>query len=447
MANRISIENDYPGIEVSNGLWERGRARIPAGTQTLAKGPQGHVNGVAPKYLARGKDGHVWDVDGNEFIDMTMGVGPLGLGYAYPRVDDAVRRQLESGMTFSLMHPLEVEVAELMGEIIPNAESVRFGKTGAEATSAAIRVARAFTGRDKVMCCGYHGWHDWYIGVTDRHAGVPGAIRDMVWTFQYNDMKTVREVLDTNTAAVILEPVTFDPPKADFLRELRRACDEVGALLIFDEMWTGFRVALGGSQERFDVRADLATFSKAVANGMPLSVLTGRRDVMEYFDEEVFFFSTFGGEALSLAAAVATMAEYRERNVIQALHDKGAALLQGYNSLVERKGLGFTRCKGYEPRTVVVFDAVDGATPLELKSLMQQEMIRMGVLWGGFHNVCYTHTDADIEHTLAAYGKALDIVARAVDDKNVAGALKGPSLQPVFRRIGNFHTKPQQKGA
>src|SRR5262249_48352539 len=265
------------------------------------KGPGQFVRGVAPKYLQRGLGSRVWDVDGNEYLDWSMAVGPLSLGYAYPAVDDAIRRQLQDGITFSLMHPLEVDVAQLVGALVPGADSVRFSKTGADVTSAAVRLARAFTGREKVLCCGYHGWHDWYVAVTDRDRGIPAAVAARTYTIPYNDLPAAREALDGDTACVILEPVTFEPPKPGYLAGLREACEEAGALLVFDEMWTGFRLALGGAQEHFGVRADLACFSKAVANGMPLSLLTGRADVMSLLERDVFFFTTFGGEALSLA--------------------------------------------------------------------------------------------------------------------------------------------------
>ena len=297
----------YPAIAESQRLLERAAGLIPALTQTLAKGPTQHVQGVAPAYLRRGQGCHVWDVDGNEYIDYTMGVGPLSLGYAYPAVDAAIQRQLADGITFSLMHPLEVALAERLHAILPNAEMVRYAKTGAEATSAAVRRARAYTGRDKVLCCGYHGWHDWYVSVLGRGAGVPQAVQDLVHTFAYNDPASLRAAIDHDTACVILEPMTFELPRDGFLPEVQAICREHGALLIFDEMWTGFRLALGGAQQYFGVTPDLACYSKAIANGMPLAVLTGRAEVMRLLHEEVFFFSTFGGEALSLAAAMATL--------------------------------------------------------------------------------------------------------------------------------------------
>jgi hypothetical protein len=273
MPNRVAFNLDYPRIAESDALHARAIGLIPAATQTLAKGPGQYVNGVAPKYLRRGKGCRVWDVDGNEYLDFNMAIGPLSLGYAYPAVDEAIRAQLQDGITFSQMHLFEVEVAERVRELVPCAEMVRFSKTGCDVTSAAVRLARAFTGRRKVLCCGYHGWHDWYISVTDRSGGVPSDVKDLTFTFNYNDMESVVDGLDDDTACVILEPVAFEAPRDSFLHQLRNVCDERGIVLVFDEMWTGFRVDLGGAQARYGVTADLACFSKAVANGMPPSVL------------------------------------------------------------------------------------------------------------------------------------------------------------------------------
>ena len=444
MANTIALNNPYPVIEESERLYARSTGLIPAHTQTLAKGPGQYVKGVAPKYLVKGKGAHVWDVDGNEFIDWTMGVGPLSLGYAYDKVDDAIAGQLAEGITFSMMHPLEVEVAELVRSVVPNAECVRYSKTGADVTSAAVRLARAFTGRKKVLCCGYHGWHDWYISVTDRNRGIPSETNDLVYTINYNDLTSLEDSLDDDIACVILEPMVFEEPRDGFLQKLRQLCTENRSLLVLDEMWTGFRLALGGAQEYFNVRADLACFSKAVANGMPLSLLTGRADVMQLLDKEVFFFTTFGGETLSLAAAKATIEELRDRDVPGYLAEQGKKMKDGFNKLVSDLGISFTVCSGMHCRSIVTFNASFG-NPLEMKSLMQQELLRHGVLWGGFHNMSYGHTDADIAHTLSAYAEVLPLLKRAVERVEVASLLRGEPVEPVFRKTGNFNMKPKKR--
>ena len=446
MPNTVSFNESYPDITESDALYARAVGLIPAFTQTLAKGPGQFVKGVAPKYLARGKGSHVWDVDGNEFIDYSMGVGPLSLGYCYERVDEAIRKQLSDGITFSLMHPLEVEVAELVREVVPGAESVRYSKTGCDATTAAVRLARAFTGRDRVLCCGYHGWHDWYIAVTDRNAGIPRATQELSATFDYNNLASVLDAIDDETACVILEPATFEAPRDNFLGELKRVCQEHGALLVFDEMWTGFRFAVGGAQELFGVTADLACFSKAIANGMPISVLCGRKDVMALCDKEVFFFTTFGGEALSLAATVATIAEIREKNVPAQLALQGKKLKDGYNRIAAESGVDYSKAVGFECRSLVTFDAKAG-DPLEMKSFVQQELIKRGILWGGFHNLSFSHSDADVEHTLAAYREVLPLLHEAVTAKQVRSRLRGEPVVPVFRRTTGFNLKPRVAAA
>ncbi|MFQ5606993.1 MAG: aminotransferase class III-fold pyridoxal phosphate-dependent enzyme [Candidatus Zixiibacteriota bacterium] len=441
MANSVTFNDDYPNISQSDAFHGRALGLIPNVTQTLAKGPSQYVNGVAPKYLARGKGARVWDVDGNEYLDYNMGIGPLSLGYAYPKVDAAIKQQLADGITFSLMHPLEVEVAELLREVLPNAESIRFSKSGADVTSAAVRLARAFTGKDKILCCGYHGWHDWYVSVTTRNRGVPQAVRDLTYTFNYNDIDSFRSSLDGNVAAVILEPVIFTEPKENFLHAVSEICQREGVVLIFDEMWTGFRLAIGGAQEYFGIKPDLATYSKAVANGMPISMLTGKREIMQLNEDDCFFFTTFGGEALSLAAAKATITEIRDQNVPAYLDEQGKKLKSGYNAIAEKLGLDFTRCTGYTCRSLVNFDASAG-DPLLLKSLVQQEMIKRGILWSGFHNVSFSHTDADVGYTLKTYEEVLTILKQAVEENRVGEQLRGEPVRPVFRKTTDFNTKP-----
>lgn len=444
MPNKISLTNDFPEIKKSNELYNRALGLIPSVTQTLAKGPGQWVNGVAPKYLVKGKGSHVWDADGNEYIDYLMGVGPLSLGYAYPKVDEAIKKQLEDGITFSMMHPLEVEVAELIREVVPNAEAVRYSKTGADATSAAVRLARAYTGKNKILCCGYHGWHDWYIAVTARNHGIPEAVQALSFTFNYNDIDSIKNSIDDDVAAIILEPVVFAEPKDNFLHKLAELCEQKGIVLIFDEMWTGFRMALGGAQEYFGITPDLATYSKAVANGMPISILTGKRKIMDLADEDIFFYTTFGGEALSLAAAKATIEELRDKNVPKFLNDQGKKLKDGYNSTVNKLGLDFTKTIGYNWRSLATFDEKAG-DPLIQKSLMQQEMIKRGVLWQGFFNMSFSHNDTDVDYTLQALDESLSILRKAVQENKLKESLRGIPVQPVFRKVDNFNMKPVKK--
>jgi glutamate-1-semialdehyde 2,1-aminomutase len=443
MPNKVEFNPQLPNIGESNALWQRAQGLIPAGTQTLAKGPTQFSNGVAPKYLRRGSGARVWDVDGNEFLDYNSGIGPIILGYCHPVVDEAIRRQLGDGITFSLMHPLEVELAELLRECIPNAESVRFSKTGCDVTSAAVRLARAFTRRERVLCCGYHGWHDWYITVTDRNAGIPANTSGLTHTFNYNDIDSVIDAIDDGTACVILEPFVFERENGGFLAGLREVCDRHGALLIFDEMWTGFRCALGGAQQFFGVRADLSLFSKAMANGMPISAITGRRDVMSLFEKDVFFFTTFGGEALSLAASIACIKFIRGHDVTGHIAHMGQKLLDGLNGLIDFYSLDYVSVSGYPFRTIMNFSSSAG-NPLEMKTLMQQELIQRGILWAGTQTLSFSHTEEDVQYTLDAFAASLSILKYAVETGNVRNQLKGDPLQPVFRKTSHFNVKPRR---
>ena len=423
-------------LERSQALKAAAERVIPSCTQTFSKGPTQFVQGVAPVFLARGEGSHVWDVDGNEYIDYPMALGPVILGHRDPVVTEAVMRQLQAGTVFSLPHPLEIEAAQLLVELIPCAAMVRFAKNGSDATSGAIRVARAYTGREHIACCGYHGWHDWYIGTTTRHRGVPEAVRALTGTFQYNDLDSLERIFRDHpgeVAAVILEPIGVVEPREGFLQAVRELTTREGAVLVFDEVLTGFRIALGGAQAHFGVTPDLACFGKAMANGYPLSAVVGCREIMALFDD-VFFSSTFGGEVLSLAAMVATIHELQRHDVIAHLWRQGRALQDGYHALAKRLGLERrTQCIGLPPRTVLTFTETSGAESLLLKSLFQQECLKRGILCSGTHHLCYRHSDEDIASTLQAYEAALEIVAEAIRAGDAARRLEGAPIQPVFR--------------
>ena len=429
------MKNQLPNITKSTEMYHRAKKLMHPITQTLAKGPGQFTLGVSPVYVERAKGSKIWDVDGNEYLDYCMGIGPISLGYAYEKVDNAIREQLDKGITCSLMHRLELEVAEKLHEIIPNAESVRISKQGADVCSAAVRIARAYTKRNKVAVCGYHGWHDWYIGTTTRDAGIPQAIKDLTVSIKYNDIESVKAVMTDDLACVILEPIVFEAPKNDFLKELHAVCKANGTLLIFDEMWTGFRLALGGAQEYFGVTPDLAVYSKACANGMPIAFLTGRDDVMSLFETDVFYFTTFGGEALSLAATLATIEEMQNKNVPQYLATQGQKIMDGFNALLEKHGMqDYMSIGGFPCRSIVNFSekAGDG---LLLKTYLQQEMIKRGILWSSFHNMCLSHSDEDVAFTLAVYDDIFPEFKQLIESNAVASKIQGQVLEPVFRKL------------
>ncbi|MBI5247327.1 MAG: aminotransferase class III-fold pyridoxal phosphate-dependent enzyme [Elusimicrobia bacterium] len=420
----------------SEKLWAAAEKIIPGGTQTFSKGPQQYVKGVAPKYIQRGKGSHVWDADGHEFVDFVLGLGPVILGYAYPRVDEAIAKQLKDGIAFPLMHPLEVELSQKLVELIPSAEMVRFGKNGSDATAAAVRVSRAHTKRDKIACCGYHGWQDWFIGTTTRNLGVPDAVRKLTLPFKYNDIDSLKALFDQNPgqiAAVILEPTLFVAPKDDFLKKVKELAHKNGAVLIFDEVITGFRIALGGAQEYFGVTPDLSTFGKALGNGMPISAIVGKAEIMSKFND-VFFSFTAGGEALSLAASLATVAELQEKKALKHVWAMGDMLRDGYNAMAKDLKLeASTRMIGYGFWPEMEFNGKDGKHSFEIQTLVTQELIKRGVLTRAGMVLCYSHTPEDIRKTLAAQGEALEILRDALKAGDVASRLEGELIPPVIR--------------
>ena len=292
------MRSNKPKIVRSNEIYERAKDIIPAGSQTFSKGVTQFVDGFAPKYVAKGNGCKVWDVDGNQYLDYIMANQPLVLGYADPDVNRAVIDQLELGSTFSMMNELEVDVTELLIENVPSAEAARFGKNGADVTTVAVRIARAVTGRDHVAYCGYHGWHDWYIANTDLNSGIPEFNQGLAHSFAYNDLDSLQKVFDENpgeVACVIMEPLTVLEPQDNFLEEVKKLAHHNGALLIFDEVITGFRFAVGGAQELTGVTPDLTALAKGISNGIPLSAIVGKKDYM-FSLEKTFFSFTYGGE-------------------------------------------------------------------------------------------------------------------------------------------------------
>ena len=425
-------------LSQSYSLLDRARDLIPGVAQTFSKGPTQIVQGVSPLYIERGQGSHVWDVDGNEFIDYPTSLGPIVLGHNDPDVSKAVIEQISKGTLFSLSSPIELDVAETLIDAIPCADMVRYGKNGSDVTSAAVRVSRAFTGRDIVALSGYHGWQDWYIGTTTRNAGVPSAVSDLSKTYVYGDLASLESLFAEYTdqvACVIMEPVGVVEPTEGYLQAVKKLCKANGALLIFDEVLTGFRIAYGGAQERYGVVPDLACYAKALANGYPLSVIGGRRDVMELFDE-IFFSFTFGGDAISLAASQATLAKMQSEPVFEHLWRQGHKLQDGYNLLASEHGVGdFTSCIGLAPRTVATFsDPESGQDSPALRSLMQQELVRRGVLFLFGFNISYSVSDADVDHTLEALRSAMGVMASAVDSGDIESWVDGQIVQPVFRQ-------------
>ncbi|MDF1749145.1 MAG: aminotransferase class III-fold pyridoxal phosphate-dependent enzyme [Alphaproteobacteria bacterium] len=423
-------------FERSAKALERAERLIPLGAQTFSKSKIQFPIGAAPLFLTAGKDGRVWDVDGNEFVDLINGLLCVSLGYCDPDIDAAARRQIDRGISFSLSTELEAELAERLVRLIPSAEKVRFGKNGSDATSAAVRVARAYTGRDRVIVCGYHGWHDWYIATTSRVLGIPAAIRDLSHTVPYNDLDAMASVFAAHPgqiACIVMEVANAVPPQPGYLESLKQLAHDNGALLVFDEIITGFRFAMGGAQQLFGVTPDLSCFGKGMANGWPISALVGRADVMDVF-EDIFVSGTFGGEAVSLAAAIATIDKMEKVGCIDALWKTGNVLANALNEQIQVNGLGDTlSLKGFDPWRLLGINDAPGGDAMAIKTFLIYQMARRGVLTLGSHNISYAHNAEDIHQVVDAYSEVLPILADKLSRGVLEQELDAPKIVPLFK--------------
>ncbi len=411
----------------SEELWQRAKNVIMDGTQLYSKGPMIGVDGVYPKYLKKGKNSHVWDVDNNEYIDYTSGVGSVILGYGYQKVKDAIINQLEDGSNLGLIHPLEVEVAELLCNTIPCAETVRFFKTGAGATSAAVRIVRAYTNRDLIIKGEYHGWHDWCMAASKRNSGIPKDIHNSVMFAEYNDIQRVIDLFEkypNEIAGVIMEPVQLDPPYENYLRQLKEICHKYNSLLIFDEIVTGFRFGVGGAQAYFNVIPDMACFGKGIANGMPLSCVTGRKKIFDSVRDNIFISTTFGGEMLSLAAAKSNIEEIINNKVVEYIWNIGSKIQAETNEIFKANNVEL-QCVGYPPRLLIVSTYKDEKQDVLLRSLFLQEVVKRGVLMAWQMFPMFTHTTEDIKNTLEAFKASAQICKEALEKDDINGYLEG----------------------
>lgn len=423
-------------LEKSEALLDKAKNLIPGCSQTFSKGYTQFVNGAAPVFLQKGKGCLVWDVDDNEYIDYIQGLLPNILGYANEEVNRAAYAQTETGHSFSLPHPIEIELAEKLTEIIPCAEMVRFGKNGSDATAGAVRAARAFTGRDRVACSGYHGWQDWFIGSTTRNAGVPQAVRDLTHPFLYNDLESLEKTLESHAgefAAVIMEPVNFVEPESGYLQSVKELTHRHGALLIFDEICSGFHFGLGGAQKKYGVVPDMACFGKAMGNGFPIACVVGRRDVMKVFGE-IFFSFTFAGEVASMAASLKVIEILETTDALERMNENGKRLQDGFNVLAQEAGLEKRfACVGNPVWSLMKFYDGQGKDSMLERSLFSQEIIKRGVLALVTHNMTAAHNTVSTERTLETYAAVFKTLANWLSDKDPAQHLEGEIIQPVFK--------------
>ncbi|MBN2374038.1 aminotransferase class III-fold pyridoxal phosphate-dependent enzyme [bacterium] len=429
-------------------LYKKAKTLIPGGTQLLSKRPEMFLPDHWPSYYSMAQGINVWDLDGNKFIDMSiMGVGACILGYADPDVDATVYKAIANGSMCTLNCPEEVELAELLCELHPWADMARYARTGGEAAAMAIRIARAATGRDTVAICGYHGWHDWYlaanlgdISTLDGHllpglapAGVPRALKGTALTFNYGDKEAFKTIVDTHgssLAAIIMEPARGHDAPLDFLKYIRSETSRVGAVFVFDEITSGFRMCCGGIHLKYGIYPDIAIFAKSMSNGYPMAAILGKRAVMESAQNS-FISSTYWTERTGPAAAIATIQKYRDRKVDEHIIYIGKQLQNLWQEAADEAGLPI-HVSGLP--TLGHFD-IKGDDPLMLRTLFTQLMLERGYLaWCQF-KVSYAHKQEHIDAYKSACYEVFKIIHDAIRQGLSRGMLKGPVSHSGFKRL------------
>jgi glutamate-1-semialdehyde 2,1-aminomutase/spore coat polysaccharide biosynthesis protein SpsF len=412
---------------------------IPSGCSTYSKQPNRYVEGVYPIFGEPRPGAYLW-ADGQQYIDYTMGLGAVVLGNANPRVNEAVLRQVHLGNTIGAPSAMEGELAEKLCDLIPSAQMVRFTNTGTEACMAAIKIARAYTGRERVMCCGYHGWGSWYSAQTEQNHGCTEAEKAQIQSFTYNDMADFTRVLESSSlpAAVIMEPYVLDAPKDGFLHHIHAACAKRGIILIFDEVVTGFRTTDWTAQKMFGVTPDLTCVGKCMANGLvPISAVCGHRNLMEVISNDCFISGTFAANPLALAASLATIKAIEDFGAIHHIWEMGTQLKSYFEQIVASKSLQGVTVKGYPCRTWFDF-------PTEAhKSLFWQECFRQGVWFGYAQFLSLGHSQMEMDQTVRAMKMGIDKVATHWDHPEKA--LEGKPAQATFRMA--VHDTPKVEPA
>lgn len=420
----------------SESLLNRELMVSPLAAQTYSKSYRYFNRGISPAYMERGEGCYVYDVDGNRFIDYMCALGPITVGYNEPSINEAVIKQVQKFSSGSLQSKLEVELAEKLCEIIPCAEMVRFVKNGSDATTAAIRLARAYTGRDVVLMSGYHGMHDWSIGASENHKGVPEAVKKLTISFIYNDLRDLEKKLqDNDVAAVILEPIQGDGPDENYLETVKRLTHKYGAVLIFDEVVSGFRYALGGASEMYGVVPDMAAFGKGMANGYAISAVAGKKELLEQIEDGVFVSTTFGGDAVPMAAALATIRILEQPGFFVKIKKIGEIQRNGIVELIKKYDLGgVLSVTGLPHHCGLSFEGHGALNYLDIQSLYAQAMIQNGILVFAIYNLSGSHTEKEAEKYLEATDKSFELIRKALDTDAIDQLLVGGRVDPVFKR-------------
>ncbi len=429
-------------------LYRRAKVIIPGGTQLLSKRPELHLPDQWPSYYSRTKGVEVWDLDGQHYIDMGInGIGACVLGAADPDVDAAVRKAIDAGTASTLNCPEEVELAELLCSLHPWASQVRYARGGGEAMAVAIRIARAFRGKEKIAFCGYHGWHDWYLSanlaeddVLDGHLlpglepkGVPRGLMGTMLPFRYNEIEELKAIIAKHgkeLAAIVMEPLRERGPENDFLKQIRALATETGAVLVFDEVTSGLRLACGGAHLILDVEPDIAVFAKAIGNGYPIAAIIGRSNVMQAA-QDTFISSTNWTERIGPSAALATIRKFQAKNVHEHLVHIGKLVQEGWRRSASRAGLPI-HVSGIEPLSHFEIESKLGQAP---RTLFTQLMLERGFLALSSLYTTYAHTDGHVAEYLAAISEVFPLIVQAITEGTVEKQLKGGIAQQGFRRL------------
>ena len=439
-----------PRVARSNALYARALELIPGGTQLVSRRPTRFAHGVSPVFAVRGQGARIWDVDGNEYIDWATGILAIILGYCDPVVDQAVIEQIHRGVNFSISTEVELELAEELVRTIPCAEMVRYTKGGGDACTVAVRIARGATGRDKILFCGYHGWHDWYLAANldtaaslNAHLfpgiepiGVPKALAGTAFPFPYGDAAALGTLLDDHkgeVAAVMMEPFRSERPPTGYLEEVARLTRAAGAVLIFDEVSTGLRFGMGGAQEFAGVTPDLAVFAKSTSNGYAFGAVVGSRAVMEPA-ARMFVSSTYWSDAVGIRAALTTIGELRRRNVPAQIAAFGQRMQQEINVLAAATGCP-VKCGGLVQYPQLQFQIEDPQLKAKVVTLYIQEMARRGCHGYASFGLNAAQGEAELQQTTAAAREVFALIAEGLHHHTIDRLLIAQPQQETFRRL------------
>jgi glutamate-1-semialdehyde 2,1-aminomutase len=437
-------------VQHSLTLYDRALELIPGAAQLISRRASRFAYGVSPIYAVRAKGSRIWDVDGNEFIDWMSSVGAIILGYADEVVDAAVKEQIDKGAIYTLNHEREIELAEKLTRTIPSAEMVRYAKGGGEACAIAVRIARGTTGRDKVLFCGYHGWHDWYLaanlvndGALDEHLfpgiepiGVPKALAGTIYPFRYGDLNMLEDLLQQHAgevACVIMEPMRSENPPVGYLEGVRELATQHEVVLIFDEVSTGPRPSLGGAQEYLGVTPDMSVWAKAMSNGYAMGAVVGKRWAMEPASG-MFVSSTYWSDTIGITAALTTLRELRRRNAVAHIHRIGRLIKEQMNAAIAEVGID-AECAGCDWHPGVRFYVNDAALQKKVITLYVQEMAKRGIFTISAFYINAAHSADDVAQTVAAAKEAFAVIKDGLDNNRVDKLLEARVIEDSFRRL------------